>query len=47
MSWHCRRTFGHSAFATLWRHHLKHDLELLKVRDFAPDFAQLLRQRFD
>ena len=26
---------------------LQHDLELFKVRDFAPDFAQLLRQRFD
>jgi hypothetical protein len=26
---------------------LHHDLELFKVRDFAPDFAQLLRQRFD
>ena len=40
-------TFGHSAFATLCRHHLKHNVELFKVRDFAPDFAQLLRQRFD
>ena len=42
-----RMSFGHSAVATLCRHHLKHDLELFKVRDFAPDFAQLLRQRFD
>jgi hypothetical protein len=40
---------GHSdtQFAKLCRHHLKHDLELSKIRDFAPDFAQLLRQRFD
>ena len=26
---------------------LQHDLELFKVRDFAPDIAQLLRQRVD
>jgi hypothetical protein len=38
-------TFGHLP-STLCRHHLKHDLELFKVRDFAPDFAQLLRQRY-
>jgi hypothetical protein len=42
-----RMSFGHSAVATLCRHHRKHDLKLFKVRDFAPDFAQLLRQRFD
>jgi hypothetical protein len=41
-------TFGHSALAALCRHHLKHGLELFELRDFAPDFAQLLRpQRFD
>jgi hypothetical protein len=40
-------TFGHSAVAALCRHHLKYGLEPFEVRDFAPDFAQLLRQRFD
>jgi hypothetical protein len=38
---------GHSGLAALCRHYLKPALEFFEVRDFAPDFARLLRQRFD